>query len=187
MRVNEIFYSIQGEGHHTGTPAVFVRFSGCNRNCPFCDTNHANAWRDMTEDEIVAEALSYPAKTVIMTGGEPSMQLTVSLVDKLHAAGKKVHVETNGTLPLPTEVDWVTCSPKGGPYGIRHIDEIKIVYLPGSDPLMTAGPLPIPKYFYLQPLAQPDGSTNAAETVEYIKAHPQWRLSLQTHKLIDIP
>ncbi len=181
MRVNEIFYSIQGEGAHTGTPAVFVRLSGCNRSCPFCDTDHS-AYREMTEAEILGEVMRYPARCVVITGGEPAMQLTGSLVDALHGAGRRVHVETNGTLPLPDSVDWVTCSPKGGPYGIGRIDELKIVYQ-GQDVESIAAALPEASVECLQPLS----GLNVAETVEYVKANPRWRLSLQTHKLIDIP
>lgn len=181
MRVNEIFYSIQGEGAHTGTPAVFLRLSGCNRACSFCDTNHS-AFTEMTEDEIVTAVCAYPACCVIVTGGEPALQLTDSLVEKLHSAGRRVHVETNGTLPLPEAVDWVTCSPKGGPYGIRRIDELKIVYQ-GQNVEAIAAELPPASVECLQPLS----GGNVAETVEYVKSNPRWRLSLQTHKLIDIP
>lgn len=181
MRINEIFYSIQGEGAHTGTPAVFVRFSGCNRSCAFCDTAHS-FFTEMTEDEIVAAAQQFPARYVIVTGGEPALQLTDSLVDKLHRAGFRVHVETNGTLPLPEAVDWVTCSPKGGPYGSRRIDELKIVFQ-NQDVEAIACELPRASVYCLQPLS----GMNVAETVEYVKSNPRWRLSLQTHKLIDIP
>lgn len=93
MRINEIFYSLQGEGFFTGTPAVFIRFSGCNLKCPFCDTNHQHG-QEMSEDEIAGEAAKYSAKHVVITGGEPSLQLTASLIDKLHECGKFVAIET---------------------------------------------------------------------------------------------
>ena len=185
MRVNEIFYSLQGEGFHTGTPAVFVRLSGCNRRCPFCDTSH-ESHTEMSEEDITSAVAVFGAPIAVITGGEPAMQLTSSLVDRLHALGMKVHVETNGSLPLPDNVDWVTCSPKGAPYGIRRIDELKIVYQ-GRDPEVIAAQLPHPHVWSLQPLAAKDGSANVAATVDYIKRHPRWRLSLQTHKLINIP
>lgn len=181
MRVNEIFYSLQGEGEHTGRAAIFVRLSGCNRSCPFCDTDFA-AFTDMTESEITEAVKAYPADIVIITGGEPALQLTSSLVDLLHAAGKRVHVETNGSLPLPDNVDWVTCSPKTPPYSITRIDELKVVYT-GADPEEIASQLPAAATYALQPLS----CGNTAECVAYIKTHPRWRLSLQTHKLIDIP
>lgn len=181
MRVNEIFYSLQGEGHFTGCPAVFVRLSGCNRACPFCDTDFAS-YSEMTEEEIVSAVNAFPAKIVVITGGEPALQLTASLVDLLHNAGKRVHVETNGSLPLPETVDWVTCSPKTPPYAIRRIDELKLLFTPGIDPEAVAATLPEAKIRSLQPLAGED----PMPTINYILSHPHWRLSLQTHKLLHI-
>ena len=138
MILNEIFYSLQGEGYYSGTPAVFVRFSGCNLQCPFCDTQH-DAGTAMAEEAIVAEVAKYPARLVVVTGGEPSLQLTASLVDKLHETGKYVAVETNGTHPLPGNVDWITLSPKsayvdGADVVLTRADEIKVVYDGLHDP-----------------------------------------------------
>lgn len=181
MKVNEIFYSLQGEGTHTGCPAIFVRLSGCNRRCPFCDTDFTS-FTEMSEAEIVNAVSAFPAEIVVITGGEPALQLTGSLVDALHSAGKRVHIETNGSLPLPENLDWVTCSPKEPPYGIRRIDELKVVFT-GADPEAIAKQLPEAKSYALQPLS----CSNTAECIAYIKEHPRWRLSLQTHKLIDIP
>ena len=181
MKVNEIFYSLQGEGHFTGCPAIFVRLSGCNRACPFCDTDFAS-FTEMNEDEIVAAVSAFPADIVAITGGEPALQLTDSLVKLLHDAGKRVHVETNGSLPLPPSVDWVTCSPKTPPYGIKRIDELKLLFTPGVDPENIREALPEAEIYSLQPLA----GENPAPTINYILAHPAWRLSLQTHKLLDI-
>lgn len=176
-RVNEIFYSLQGEGFWTGTPAVFVRLSGCNLRCPFCDTDHA-AYVAMAADEIVARVTEFPAETVVITGGEPSLQLDETLVDALHRAGRRVHVETNGTRPLPADVDWVTCSPKqGGAVALGHIDELKLVNT-GWWP----EPMPRADRYFLQPCS----GQNIPETIQYCLEHPQWRLSLQTHKLLDI-
>ena len=112
-KINEIFYSLQGEGYHTGTPAVFIRFSGCNLKCPFCDTQHEDGIL-MSDEDIVTEVSRYPAATVILTGGEPSLWIDREFVDCLHQAGKYVCIETNGTHPLPDNIDWVTCSPKQG-------------------------------------------------------------------------
>ena len=106
MRVNEIFYSIQGEGHYTGTPAVFVRLAGCNLNCWFRDTEF-HSFAEMSEDEIVAEASQYPSRYMVITGGEPTLQLTASLTSKLHTIGFYIMLETNGTQPLPEAASWI--------------------------------------------------------------------------------
>ena len=192
MKVNEIFYSLQGEGYHSGTPAVFVRFSGCNLQCPFCDTQHSSG-TEMTEDDIAAAVGGYPARMVVVTGGEPALQLTSSLVDKLHLLGKYVAVETNGTRRLPENVDWITLSPKDMWLGenarpvLARADELKLLFEEG---------LPVEDYEnilvahrFLQPVdtddqRQNDANKNAA--IAYIKQHPQWRLSLQIHKRLGI-
>ncbi len=181
MRVNEIFYSLQGEGRWTGHAALFVRLSGCNRACPFCDTDFAS-FTEMTEEEIAAQAALCPARIVVITGGEPALQLTASLVERLHALGKEVHVETNGSLPLPANVDWVTCSPKTPPYGIERISELKLLFTPGVDPEAVAASLPEAQCYALQPLA----GTSPRPVIDYILAHPRWSLSLQTHKMLQI-
>lgn len=196
MKVNEIFYSLQGEGVHTGTPAVFVRLSGCNMACDFCDTDHTDG-REMTDDEIVAEICRHPARHVVVTGGEPLLQLTATLVGKLHAKGRMVQIETNGTLPLRDGlerlVDWVTCSPKYGRVPtIQRIDELKIVFDLDHpeyiiDPATLAG-RGISRCS-LQPCDRTDATWNAANLracIAYILAHPLWHLSLQTHKLIGV-
>lgn len=189
-RINEIFYSLQGEGYFTGTPAVFLRMSGCNLKCPFCDTDHED-YTEMSPVQIAEALRAYPARHVVITGGEPSLQLDQMLVDLLHDEGWFIQIETNGTNRLPEEIDWVTCSPKPGPTGeitvrLRHIDELKVVY-EGQDVEAIAGSIPAMHYF-LQPCSSQcyPGGSNTADTVAYILAHPHWRLSLQTHKLIDI-
>lgn len=170
---------MQGEGYHTGTPAVFVRFSGCNLKCSFCDTKHEDGVM-MSDDEILSEVKKYPAATVVLTGGEPALWIDREFVDSLHRIGKYVCIETNGTRPLPDNIDWVTCSPKRGvKLGITRIDEVKVVY-EGQD-VGVYELLPAEHYFL-----QPCSGENIAETVECVMRHPQWRLSLQTHKLIDI-
>lgn len=179
-RVNEIFYSLQGEGFFTGSAAVFVRLSGCNRACVFCDTDY-RAFTLMTADEIVAIASKYESRFVVVTGGEPLLQLDDALVGALKAAGFFVAVETNGTLPVPQGVDWVTCSPKEKPWNIDRIDELKIVWQ-GQDVEAIARELPEATHRFLQPLS----CSNTDEVVGYILRNPRWRLSLQTHKLIGI-
>ena len=195
MKINEIFYSLQGEGYHSGTPAVFVRFSGCNLRCPFCDTRHEEG-TEMDEAEIIAAVSRYPARLVVVTGGEPSLQLTASLVDALHKAGKLVAVETNGTRPLPENVDWVTLSPKSAYVDnaevvLSRADEIKVVYDGLHDPSDHLSPFTshLSPLTFLQPMDTGDPARNAAitaATVDYIKQHPQWRLSLQIHKILNI-
>lgn len=190
MKVNEIFYSLQGEGFHTGTAAVFVRLSGCNLRCPFCDTDHA-AGTEMTEDEIAEAAKGYPAPLVVVTGGEPSLFLTPSLVAKLHEAGKMVAVETNGTHPLPDNVDWVTLSPKDAFVAnarpvLTRCDELKVVF--DGNPLPDYGHIEAAHRF-LQPCDTGDTRRNreiCGAAISYIQSHPEWRLSLQTHKILNI-
>lgn len=178
-KINEIFYSLQGEGYHTGTPALFIRFSGCNLKCSFCDTNHEEGVM-MTDDEIMDEVKKYPGRLVILTGGEPSLWIDDAFIDRLHRLEKFVCIETNGTRPLPATIDWVTCSPKSGTvHKLSHVDEIKVVYQ-GQD-LSQYEKLPA-NYLFLQPCS----CSNTAETVACVLQHPNWRLSLQTHKLIHI-
>jgi Organic radical activating enzymes len=191
-RVNEIFFSLQGEGFWTGTPMVFVRLSGCNLKCPFCDTDHSG-FKEMTAEEIV-EAVSAAGGTcrrICLTGGEPSLQADEALLLAFHGAGYTVHMETNGTLPLPAGVDWVTLSPKNQVTGLKgngtvvleRADEVKLVLAPGVEPsAWEAFPA---TWHFLQP-CDAAGRMNTAETISYIEAHPIWRLSLQTHKLLGI-
>ncbi len=178
-KINEIFYSLQGEGYYTGTPAVFIRFSGCNLTCSFCDTQHEEGVM-MSDEDILAEVEKYPTSTVILTGGEPALWIDDELIEKLHEAGKYVCVETNGTRPLPESIDWVTCSPKRGvKLGLNSMDEVKVVY--EGQEIEVYELLPA-EHFFLQPCS----GENIAETVDCVMRHPKWRLSLQVHKLINI-
>lgn len=192
MKVNEIFYSLQGEGYHSGTPAVFVRFSGCNLRCPFCDTQHEEGI-ELSEAEIVEAVKTYPASLVVVTGGEPAMQLTEGLVDALHAAGKYVSVETNGTLPLPKNVDWITLSPKDSWVGsqaapvLSHADELKLLFDGRHEPSQYSH-IAVAHRF-LQPCDMGNDARNAEimqATVDFVKKNPAWRLSLQIHKILKI-
>lgn len=186
-RVNEIFYSLQGEGARTGIPSVFVRFAGCNLRCPFCDTDHSDV-TEMTSVQIADEVKSYRCPNVVLTGGEPSLQVDTELVGALHANGLYIQIETNGTLPVPPGIDWVTCSPKGAPLALHQADELKLVYgAPGIDPADYDGFTAA--YRSLQPCDTGDAARNVdiiSPAVRYCLDHPQWRLSLQTHKLLDI-
>lgn len=199
MRVNETFLSLQGEGFFTGTPAFFLRLSGCNLACPFCDTQH-QTFTEMTEEEIVGEACRHKPRHIVITGGEPALQLTQSLVDKLHEAGFFIQVETNGTLPLPEGIDWVTVSPKTAPLylpqGGEYPNELKVIYM-GKDtdpddiasPLLGRGRERLGVRLFLQPLDTGDEERNQAilrDTIAYVLEHPEWSLSLQTHKMLGI-
>ena len=192
-RINEIFYSLQGEGFHTGIPSVFVRFSGCNLHCEFCDTDHAHGTL-LSFDEIVREVLQYPAPWVVLTGGEPSLFIDDDFVQRLKAAtGKQIAIETNGTHPLPSSLDWVTLSPKTGfpgadthPCVLTRCDELKVVYLHQN---LDAYAHIQAIHRFLQPCYVADPAQCAANVqacVEAVLAHPQWRLSLQTHRLLHI-
>lgn len=191
--VNEIFHSLQGEGFNSGTAAVFVRLAGCNLQCPFCDTDHRHG-TPMDEDEIAHAVSAWPTPLVVVTGGEPAMQMTSRLVDALHRCNKSIAVETNGTLPLPAGIDWITLSPKDLFLGdearpiLTAVDELKVVFdgihLPPEYNHIT-----VRHGRFLQPCDTGNATENnsiTATTVEYIKTHPQWRLSLQIHKILNI-
>ncbi len=196
MRVNEIFYSLQGEGYWMGRPAVFVRLSGCNLKCPFCDTEH-ETYTELTEQEIIDIATGYPARHIVITGGEPTLQLSATLVHGLKRAGFYVQIETNGSIGVADEilagVDWVTCSPKDADMKIGRVDELKVIFQSPTDHERLAqfenDALQGGSVLSLQPCDVGDAVRNreiVSNTIEYIKAHPAWRLSLQTHKLLDI-
>ncbi len=191
--VNEIFYSLQGEGHNSGTAAVFLRLAGCNLRCPFCDTDHSHGTA-MSEEEAAEATARWVTPLVVVTGGEPALQLNSKLVAALHRHGKRIAVETNGTVPLPDGIDWVTLSPKDLFLGhtarpvLTSADELKVVF-DGEHTPPEYSHVTIRHGRYLQPCDTGDAARNAAitaATVEYIKAHPEWRLSLQLHKILNI-
>ena len=200
FRVNDIFSSLQGEGHNTGRAATFVRFAGCNLRCPFCDTDFSE-YREMSAEDIVDAIRMFPTRFVVLTGGEPSLQADDTLVSALHDAGFTIAVETNGTRLLPEGIDWVTVSPKQPldkaplpQIDSGRVDEIKVVfdgkespeeYIP-SPP--TGGSQRGAPLLFLQPCDVGDAQQNAEITrkcIEYIMQHPWWRLSLQTHKIAN--
>ena len=204
-RINDIFYSLQGEGYNTGRAAVFIRFAGCNLRCSFCDTEF-DTYREMTDDEIITAIKDYPARFVVLTGGEPTLQVDEAFVDLLHQHGFEVAMESNGTRPAPQNLDWLTVSPKlcrgerREERGERLPDELKVIFDEDTTPESFLPPL-IPELcsptrslssllsplLYLQPCDTGDAERNATiinKCIDYIKEHPQWRLSLQTHKLI---
>ena len=192
-RINDIFYSLQGEGHNTGRAAVFVRFAGCNLRCSFCDTEF-DTYREMSDEEILAAISGYPARFVVLTGGEPTLQVDEAFIELLHQHGYEVAMESNGTRPAPRDLDWLTVSPKVGSEKLevrseKVADELKVVFDETTAPesylsLLTSHFSPL---LYLQPCDTGDVVRNEAiiaRCVEYIKEHPWWRLSLQTHKLV---
>ena len=194
-KINEIFHSLQGEGYHSGTPAVFVRFSGCNLRCAFCDTQHQNGTM-MSLQAIVDEVNKFPsAPLLVLTGGEPSLFIDEPFVEELkQKTGKTIAIETNGTRPLPDNLDWVTLSPKtsfdGGdlePCVLRRCDELKVVWqwqdLSQYDRIEA-------KHRFLQPCFSDDETqrqVNMKSCVEAVMRHPNWRLSLQIHRVLNIP
>ena len=194
-RINEIFHSLQGEGFHSGTPAVFVRFSGCNLRCHFCDTQHQDGTM-MSLQEIVDEINKYPdAPLLVLTGGEPSLFIDEAFVAELkQKTGKTIAIETNGTRPLPSNLDWVTLSPKtafeGGdaePCVLAQCDELKVVYL-GQD--LAQYEIIKAKHCFLQPCFVEDEDqrkANMKACVEAVKQNTGWRLSLQIHRVLNIP
>lgn len=191
MKITEIFYSIQGEGYHTGTPAIFVRFAGCNLRCPFCDTDHA-ANMELTEEEVIEQVGQYPATWVILTGGEPTLQINEKFLWKLHNAGKKIAIETNGTNAIPANIDWITCSPKEAYVGQRgepvleRANELKLVFTQASE-IKDYGI--IAQHYYLQPCDTGDPIKNKRiinNLVKYVKENPKWKISLQTQKMLNV-
>lgn len=191
-KVNEIFYSLQGEGRWMGRPAVFVRMSGCNLKCPFCDTDF-RGYSEMSADDILSRCLEEggECRFIVLTGGEPSLQVDEQLIATLHQAGYYLSMETNGTHAIPEGIDWVTCSPKvdfseGGEPIVKQVDELKLVF-DGEHQISDHG---IACTFrYLQPCDVGNDSRNYLilnECIKYIKAHPEWQLSVQMHKIVGI-
>lgn len=198
-RINEIFLSLQGEGRNAGTAAVFVRFSGCNLKCPFCDTDFSN-YKDMTAHDIVNaiynEVGANPLPSLcVITGGEPSLQLTTELVDLLHDTGMSVAVETNGTRELPGNIDFVTISPKTPFTGnadvvLQYADEVKVIM---TEKISIEEIRSFEKieadYYYIQPCDTGYLAPNEKvmqRCVEFVKVHPNWRLSLQQQKILKV-
>ncbi|WP_374360196.1 7-carboxy-7-deazaguanine synthase [Pseudoduganella danionis] len=207
--IKEIFYTLQGEGAHAGRPAVFCRFSGCNlwtgreqdraqAICQFCDTDFVGTdgeggGKFTTPAELAAtiNALwpaSYTAsKYVVFTGGEPLLQLDGPLIEAMHAQGFTIAIETNGTLPVPAGVDWICVSPKmGSTLAVSKGNEIKVVIPQAGQDLNAYEGLDFEHYF-VQAMDGPLAEFNTRLAIETCKRNPKWKLSLQTHKLLQIP
>ncbi len=206
--VKEIFYTLQGEGAQTGRAAVFCRFAGCNlwsgreadrasAICKFCDTDFADTngpgGGKFATAELLADAVASKwthrggRRYVVCTGGEPLLQLDEALIAALHARGFEIAVETNGTCVAPAGLDWICVSPKAGAeLRQKSGDELKLVFpQAGAEPEKFAA-LAF-RNFFLQPMDGPDRERNTQLALRYCLEHPQWRISLQTHKLLGIP
>jgi 7-carboxy-7-deazaguanine synthase (Cx14CxxC type) len=208
--VKEIVYTLQGEGANAGRPSVFLRFAGCNlwsgreadrqtAICRFCDTDFVGTDGPGGGRYETAASLADAAYCVwrpddrserpfvVCTGGEPLLQLDAPLIAALHARGFAVAVETNGTLPLPPGIDWICVSPKAGAdCVVRAGDELKLVYPQADAPPERYADWRF-RHYYLQPMDGPNAARNTELAVRYCLAHPQWRLSLQIHKLLGLP
>ena len=207
--VKEIYYTLQGEGAQTGRAAVFLRFAGCNlwsglerdrarAVCKFCDTDFVGVdgpgGGKFADADALAAAVGeqWPRDLrarpyVVCTGGEPLLQLDEPLIAALHAKGFEVAIETNGTLLPPAGIDWICVSPKAdAEFNLKTGQELKLVYPQANGEPERFAEL-LFDHFFLQPMDGPDRETNTKLATEYCLAHPQWRLSLQTHKLIGIP
>ncbi|MBA2921114.1 7-carboxy-7-deazaguanine synthase [Sphingomonas sp. MAH-20] len=205
--VKEIFYTLQGEGRNAGRAAVFCRFAGCNlwsgreqaraeATCTFCDTDFVGTdgtgggkFRDA---DALASAVAAEwcggggEKMVVLTGGEPLLQVDAALTEALHARGFEIAVETNGTCPPPSGIDWLCVSPKAdAPLEITAGDELKLVY-PQPQAMPERFAALAFDHFLLQPMDGPALAENTAAAIAYCMAHPQWRLSVQTHKVVGI-
>lgn len=208
--VKEVFYTLQGEGLQAGKPAVFCRFAGCNlwngreedrdsAVCRFCDTDFVGTDGTLGGKYATADSLAdriaslWPTtddqhRLVVMTGGEPLLQLDTLLIDALHARGFRIAVETNGTIAAPDGIDWICVSPKAGaPWVQTQGHELKLVF---PQPDLMPDTLPWPELnfqnYLLQPMDGPDAVQNTAAAVDYCQANPKWRLSVQTHKMLGI-
>jgi len=205
--VKEIYYTIQGEGYHTGQPAIFCRFSGCNlwsglekdrstAICQFCDTNFWGTDGEnggkYSAEELVSKCLSlWTAESgtpfIVCTGGEPLLQLNTPLIDALHEAGFYIAIETNGTKEAPPGIDWICVSPKANAEIVQTSgSELKLVYPQSNLSINDFKEMDF-EHFYLQPLDDDYQMDNIRTCIELCKAYPQWKLSLQTHKLVGMP
>ena len=207
--IKEIFYTLQGEGAHAGRPAVFCRFAGCNlwsgreadrasAICSFCDTDFVGTDGERGAKFADSDALAhvidslwpptYPArKYVVFTGGEPLLQLDTALIDSMHRAGFEIAIETNGSLPAPNGLDWICVSPKmGARLVLVEGNELKVV-IPQTNQDLAAYEALAFDHFFVQPMDGPLLEHNTRVAIETCKRNPQWKLSLQTHKLLHIP
>lgn len=190
LNINEIFYSLQGEGGRTGEASIFIRLTKCNLACSFCDTDFA-VGEDMTLDEILKKLQQYPCKWIIWTGGEPTIQLRDEHLAFFKTQGYKQAIETNGTKPVSSLIDYITCSPKKNYERIReHLPKVNEIRIPLelNEALPPLEIFPLADKYFISPIF--DGYNRNQDNIDYcvdlVKKDPRWILSLQTHKLIDI-
>ena len=207
--IKEIFYTLQGEGAHAGRPAVFCRFTGCNlwsgreadratAVCKFCDTDFVGTngegggkfgYADVLADtiDVLWPATHATSKYVVFTGGEPLLQLDAAIIDAMHARGFTIAIETNGTLPVPPGVDWICVSPKvGAALVVFSGNELKVVMPQLGQTLAEYEGFDF-EHFFVQPMDSPALEHNTRLAIDTCKRNPKWKLSLQTHKLLQIP
>lgn len=190
-KINEIFYSLQGEGRNTGRAAIFIRFSGCNIHCPFCDTEHQK-FEYLDDEQIIEEIRPYPSNFVVLTGGEPTLSIDDDFLDKLHKEGYEIAIETNGTRKVSSKIDFITLSPKfeytsNVELQQTECDELKVIWNGKND--MRLYDKIKAKYKYLQPCDEQDeekNEDNRASAIAWIYSNPDWILSLQLQKILKI-
>lgn len=194
LLIKEIFQSLQGEGGRAGENSIFIRLANCNLNCWFCDTN----WNDgepLTLEEIYEKIKNYKSKWIVWTGGEPSLQLTSEIVNYFKAYGYKQAIETNGTNPVPSNLDYIVCSPKVSVHILKQnfpdgLDEIRIP-VQINQPIPPIDLLPPAKHYYLSPVflgkeKERFNINNLNYCINYIMEHPEWKISIQQHKIWNV-
>jgi organic radical activating enzyme len=181
-KISEIFYSLQGEGFYTGTSVIFIRFSGCNLKCSWCDTEH-NVYTKYTLEQIYDLIKDFPSKIIVLTGGEPTLQLDRDFISFFKERNYQLNIESNGTKEIPQGIDFITISPKVTLYSdswkVKHGHELKVVYENQSLEQYFESTF---KYRYLQPCSM----GNIQETIDQVKKDPRWKLSLQIQKILNI-
>lgn len=195
-KVKEIFYSLQGEGARQGEASIFIRFALCNKNCWYCDTDWS-AGTDMSLEGIYNEIFDYPCDWIVLTGGEPTLQVDKKFISYFHSLGFKIAIETNGTNKVLDGIDYITCSPKVEPDTLRRnflkgVDEFRYAIDIDTD-IPSIRDLPYAKNYYISPMFMGEehkrydmNDDNIQYCINFIKNHPEWKLSLQVHKIINI-
>lgn len=190
LKINEIFYSLQGEGHRAGEASIFIRLTGCDLSCGFCDTEFASG-AEMTTEELLEHIKQYPGKWITWTGGEPMLQLTKEIAGVFADAGYKQSIETNGGHPVPLVINWVVVSPKVAEHVVARnfphgVNELRYAWHAGK--MSVPSPTVFAEHKYLSPIC--DGNRinkrNLDHCIELCKQNPEWRLSVQQHKLWNI-
>lgn len=177
-KINDIFYSIQGEGYYTGSAVIFIRFSGCNLKCSFCDTDHSR-YKFLTKEEIYTKIKKFNSKHIIFTGGEPTLQINKELCLYFKRKGYYLSIESNGTNKIDNYIDWITISPKNKDFTQKKGNELKVIF--NTIDLKNLTKLKF-DYYYIQPKSE----KNIKKIINYIKKNPIWKLSLQTQKILKI-